>query len=249
MDVLEIETREELEAWFRGQPPEVAQVVAARAALRALPFIIEAKGGDNFSSNILLPVFRAVVTSWVARRYPAHDVAEAAISAVSLVHASDHASAVLYAAEAAAHSAHFASTSSASAAVSYAYSASYSADAASWKESLQDCVFLEDAIQQGENAEQASRELAGHPLWRTQPMPSEAYENWLKFKDFLLSAGDNWIVWVNWCHMRLEGGNTLNAPYDLLQTLDVRIANLDEEFWKQGPAVVNAEIRLSLIHI
>ena len=70
MDVLKIKTREELEAWFENHPPAIAQVVAARAALRALPFIVGAKNGDNFSSRILLPVFSAVTTSWVARKYP-----------------------------------------------------------------------------------------------------------------------------------------------------------------------------------
>ena len=52
MDVLEIKTREKLEAWFVERPSAVAQVVAARAALRALPFCIEAKDEKNFSSVI-----------------------------------------------------------------------------------------------------------------------------------------------------------------------------------------------------
>ncbi|MEP6443922.1 MAG: hypothetical protein ABJ034_03445, partial [Hyphomicrobiales bacterium] len=70
MDVLKIETQDELEAWFQERPLVVAQVVAARAALRALPYIVEAKNTRNFERDILLPVFWALTTSWVARKYP-----------------------------------------------------------------------------------------------------------------------------------------------------------------------------------
>ena len=84
MDVLEIEMQEELEAWFKENPLAVAQVVAARAALRGLPYIVQAKNDGNFASAILLPVFWAVTTSWVARKYPTHDVDSA--SYLSLIH-------------------------------------------------------------------------------------------------------------------------------------------------------------------
>ena len=223
MDVLEIKTRKELEAWFEERPPAVAQVVAARAALRALPFCIEAKDEKNFSSDILLPVFWAVTTSWVARKYPTHDVAAAADSAA----------------------ASFADSAASAAFASFAASfASFAADSAAsvWKESMQDCAFLEDAIGQGEEAEHAARDLAGLPLWRTQSMPSETFERWNELKIFFSSATDNWQFWWDWYQARLSGTKTLDLPSDLLETLDVSIATLDESLWEQGPAAVNAEI-------
>ena len=108
MDVLKIKTEKELKAWFEKRPPAVAQVIAARTALRVLPYVVDAKNVKKFESDILLPVFWAVTTSWVA-------------------------------------------------------TAAYAA-AAVWNESLQDCAFFENAIEQGGEAEHAARDLAGLPL-------------------------------------------------------------------------------------
>lgn len=54
----------EIETWLKGKPREVAIALAARAALRVLPFVQEVARYD--SSDILLPVFRALATAWAA---------------------------------------------------------------------------------------------------------------------------------------------------------------------------------------
>ncbi|MEP3628778.1 MAG: hypothetical protein ABJN04_02145 [Hyphomicrobiales bacterium] len=234
MDVLEIKTQGELEAWFDERPLAVAQVVAARAALRVLPYIVEEKNAENFASNILLPVFWAVTTSWVASKYPTHDVDAFAFAFASSASAIDAAAS----ASASASAAFAAFAASAASDASAAFAA-----ASVWKESLQDCAFLDDAIEQGGEVEHAARDLAGQPLWRTQSMPEETHQRWNEFKAFFSNADDNWQMWWDWYQARLDGSKTIDVPSDLLEDLDVRIATLDEELWKQGPAVVNAKIQ------
>ena len=73
-------------------------------------------------------------------------------------------------------------------------------------------------------------------------MPSETFERWNELKVFFSSATDNWQFWWDWYQARLSGTKTLDLPSDLLETLDVSIATLDESLWEQGPAAVNAEI-------
>ena len=261
MDVLEIETREELETWFKERPPAVAQVVAARAALRSLPYMVRAKNVENFEKDILLPVFWAVTTSWVARKYPTHNVSTSS-SAASAASAAIHleavgtsesaaATAVLNASVAASHAA--ASSTTAAFAVEAVFFANRAADpayfvdalsnVALWKESLQDCAFLEDALKHNVKAENAARDLVGQRLWREQKMPRDTHERWNELQDFLSNAGDNWEVWDSWYYTRIEGIKTIEVTSDLMEKADVGIATLDEKLWTQGPAVVNAEIK------
>ena len=108
---------------------------------------------------------------------------------------------------------------------------------------MQDCAFFEGALTQDESAEQAARDLAGQPLWRSQSMPSDFAKLWKELQSFLLNEGDDWQVWKVWYQARLDGGKTINVPDDLLERVDVGIATLDEALWRKGPAAVNAEIK------
>ena len=74
-------------------------------------------------------------------------------------------------------------------------------------------------------------------------MPTEIAKRWNELQSFLLNEGDDWQVWRDWYQARLDGGKTIDVPSDLLETLDVGIATLDEELWQQGPAEVNAKIQ------
>lgn len=241
MDVLEIKTEKELKAWFEEYPPAVAQVVAARAALRLLPYVIEDKDKKNFASNTVLPVFQAVTRSWVASKYGVHPTET--VDAPVTFFGDPVFIAALHAFSA------FTSTTSISYQAASACAVVFSRAphaaprvAAFWKECLQDCSFLKDAIEQGGEAENVAPDLAGQPLWRTQSMPAETLERWNALKDFFSDAGINWQGWRYWYQARLDGGKTIDVPSDLLETLDVGIATLDEEFWKQGPTGVNFEI-------
>jgi hypothetical protein len=66
----DFKNRSQLEAWLGKQPPDVAIVLAARAALRVLPVAQTAKH-EGFTGVLVLPVFRATIFSWVAAKYPA----------------------------------------------------------------------------------------------------------------------------------------------------------------------------------
>jgi hypothetical protein len=63
----DFKNRSQLEAWLGKQPPDVAIVLAARAALRVLPVAQTAKH-EGFTGVLVLPVFRATVFSWVAAK-------------------------------------------------------------------------------------------------------------------------------------------------------------------------------------
>lgn len=78
--MVEFKNQVEVDAWLKGQPREVAVVIVARAALRALPLLAiefsehsrwqSGRGSDGVSGDIVMPVFRAVTLSWVAGRHP-----------------------------------------------------------------------------------------------------------------------------------------------------------------------------------
>src|ERR1700730_7177377 len=81
---------EELGAWLRKQPHEVAVAFAARMALRVLPIAWTARGavGGDLLSRVILPVFRATAHSWAVAKYqpaPETELARAARPARALV--------------------------------------------------------------------------------------------------------------------------------------------------------------------
>jgi hypothetical protein len=78
----DIKNRSQLDAWLGKQPPDVAVVLAARAALRVLPVAQTAKH-EGFSGALVLPVFRATVFSWASAKYPAQRTEFAAAATVA----------------------------------------------------------------------------------------------------------------------------------------------------------------------
>jgi hypothetical protein len=80
----DFKNRSQLDAWLGKQPPDVAVVLAARAALRVLPVVQTAKH-EGFTGVLVLPVFRATVFSWASANYPAQrsELAAAAAAAYS----------------------------------------------------------------------------------------------------------------------------------------------------------------------
>ena len=73
---------EELEAWLRQQPHEVAVAFAARAALRVLPLLQTTKL-DERMRDMVLSSFRATAVSWTAAKYPAREKELAARAAAA----------------------------------------------------------------------------------------------------------------------------------------------------------------------
>ena len=58
-------------------------------------------------------------------------------------------------------------------------------------------------------------------------------------KSALLAADQGWEVWTDWYEARLAG----DAARPPNEALEVARATIPDEIWKQGPAVVNAEIK------
>jgi hypothetical protein len=59
---------------------------------------------------------------------------------------------------------------------------------------------------------------------------------WNEMKASLLAKDHDWIVWINWYGDRLTG----NVKDEERELAYVRI---EEDLWKQGPTIVNAEIK------
>jgi hypothetical protein len=76
------------------------------------------------------------------------------------------------------------------------------------------------------------------PLWPTG-VPDWATEGWQILKTALLDAGEDWEVWTDWYEARLAGA----AGHPPNEALEIARATIPDEIWKQGPAVVNAEIK------
>jgi len=81
-------------------------------------------------------------------------------------------------------------------------------------------------------------DLIGQPLWTSGRLNSLA-NRWLELKDALLQLNQEWEVWTDWYEARL-GGDAVDPPNE---ALEVARATIPDEIWKQGPAVVNAEIK------
>ena len=84
----------------------------------------------------------------------------------------------------------------------------------------------------------SAAELAGLPLWPSGP-PNRAFDYWRTLKAALLAANEGWEVWTDWYEARLAG----DAGHSRNEALEIARAMIPDEIWKQGPAVVNAEIK------
>jgi hypothetical protein len=60
---------------------------------------------------------------------------------------------------------------------------------------------------------------------------------WQELKAALLAAKQDWDVWTDWYEARLQGKRSN-------QKLEVARATIPNNIWKEGPAVVNADIKL-----
>lgn len=109
------------------------------------------------------------------------------------------------------------------------------ASASAWNDvSLDADEFERLASTRGRSTLAAQIELAGYPLLSSREVSNLAA--WQKLALELLHADEDWDVWTRWYLDRANG----NSPNEALEIARVMIS---ETLWKQGPKVVNAEIK------
>jgi hypothetical protein len=240
---------DEVRRWVSNKPHEVAAVFAARAALRVAPLLAYAlgpRGGGaaRIGKDIILPAFRAIATPWVAGQYPTHGVEAAARAAaagdpaasltrIGLDVPADEALAAAYAAAAAYADAPLAADAVGKAAEAVCYAVGHAMDdapraaaqAAAAAAARADGQIIDDGA--------SASVLAARPLWLT--IPIWARDPWQRLRQALLKDHQDWRVWTDWYHARLEG-----RPVN--EALEVARVLIADEIWKQGPRAVNAEI-------
>lgn len=235
--------REELESWLKEQPLEVALVIAARSALRLAPrldglFRFEMEAPER----VLLPLFRAMASSWAAGRYPARSDeilsrGDATAAAANTATGSAFASTGTAAADDAAYYAS-AATYYAAATAYYAADTDTATDAANTAFAATDAA--DPTALESDRRQIASglspADLADLPLWPDSQVPDDLYKDWENLKSTLLSLGQNWEVWTDWYESRLSGRPAQSAA------LEVARVTLPEAMWREGPALVNSTL-------
>lgn len=254
-----LDTIEDLEAWMRTRPPQNAQIIAARAALRAAPAMLPWLASPNSFRAIMktrtLNLFRGLqlmtllasvperTKDWgleealASAHWAARDTANKLDETAKLGRSSDDEEvpevSLLTRATAAADSVMQALAALIETDVSMAAKA---VNSASW------CLDNADEFRTeiDRDADHLYREgyrpdLTAKRLWLKLP---EAFTRQWDLDDLdtlFLGIGDDWHVWSRWYRARMEG-----RPIDL--TVEREIAAIPEEIWKAGPARTNAEI-------
>lgn len=253
--MVDFSDRNEIRGWLEHIEPaerrhEVAVVVAARAALRVTPLL---QGAVRWRvthtralADIVLPCLRGTALPWAASKYPArrNELRAAAVSATA-ADAADAASAfatadTVFTANAAAAAANAAASpdaASASAFAAAAAAAAFAADAASASAFASDAARIDS--RHSIDVRHPAAALAGMPLWPMGP-PNWASEAWRSLKSALLATKDDWEVWTDWYEARLYGDDAVHPPNEVLE---IARATIPDAIWRQGPPVVNAEIR------
>ena len=254
--MVDFSDRETIEHWLAGIEPagrrrEIGLALAVRATLRVVPLLGRLKG-DEVIQTLVSPTLRVAASAWAAGKYPAHDDALRSASAVADVALSDalsvfgagqvltsirivvdrivDANGTTVAVNSANGNALDATLFPADFA-RYIFSLAVSAEANTFSVAAKDDAALIDSGCSG-------TELVGSPLW-PKGVPDWVIENWRTLKDVLVAASQNWEVWTDWYEARLAG----DAGHPPNEALEIARATIPDEIWRQGPAVVNAEIK------
>ena len=255
--MVEITSRYELEEWLKDNPRECAQVIAARSALRVLPYAFQHSITGDRVAKLALALLRANAISWAARNFPAHDMRRAATDATyaaayAAIYAADVAAAAARAADAAADVAYaadaaYAAARAADAAADAAHATARSADAAHataravmWANISADIDWLS---REGDPV-LAARRLTREPLW-LRAAPKGWQDVWDNATARLTALDPSYQVWIDWYNRRITGED---AAFDISGDTDrtedknilIKLADAtDEDFWDKGALHVN----------
>jgi hypothetical protein len=189
---------EETQRWLAKQPREVSVAISARAALRALPLIVDVRNEPNFLSAIALRAFRAAAAAWFVAVHPSKrkEVPSSVTDHRSGVPAfvGNAAGAAFNAAIAAVADDRMDVSFVAAAAFSEAFSAVSDTAAGAARTAALTDMNLVSGGDSDTKREALTVGLAGGKLWPDQ-MPDVALKAWGNLRAMLLSAGDDWQVW------------------------------------------------------
>ncbi|MGH1368738.1 MAG: hypothetical protein ACRBCL_08985 [Maritimibacter sp.] len=230
---------ETLEAWLEDQPREVAQQIAARAALRVMPIWAAFCQSERNKDRDLTPLItlRPILISSVAGKMPTDDIKAAALAALAAnaaANAADAADAAAAdAADAAAADAADAANAAATyaatyAAAAYAAYAAYAANAATvWQAIRTDA----ERIEAGESAHSL-------PLWPEENPLQKKWDVVRNHPDWSVPNAPN-DFWRRWYQSLLDGKRVF--PDQLLYD----IAILPNDLWKGkgAPQKIAGEIK------
>ncbi|MEP6355863.1 MAG: hypothetical protein ABJ081_04200 [Hyphomicrobiales bacterium] len=269
MAELKISSKEDFEKWLEGKPREVSITLASRTALRVFPLVGDTAHLKDFDKIIVSPTLWANTLSWVAAKHPTHDKdwdfvfattdAASAANDASAVARTIKIAASALAANAAASA--YATHRAAAYVATYAAYATRAADHATaaiaaathtthaaaifWEVLTEDCRWLES------KGDDATATLAAQPLWpdgvpawiEADGMPAWIEIEWGDLVRELLEADESWQVSINWYEARLHGRPTIMAPDDIVEKLDLNIAQMDKKLWQGEPSALNAEMQ------
>ncbi len=235
---IDLSNADERERWLRGQPIEVAMVIAARAALRAVPGLSLARGSSGSRltrRRMILRVFRAVAAAWVVSAFPGRrdaltSAARKAVSGLGDVQATPPERAGAYALATL-----LASNTDAPARATTCIG--YALDMAGERGQLAFDSML-DAIVTDANLlreRYSPVTIATSQLWPNRP-PDWVRDSWEELKQALIAENEGWHVWSLWYEARLFG--------DVIrEQLEVARALIPDELWHQEPRVLNTRIQ------
>jgi hypothetical protein len=244
---IEFDNREDVQRWLQGKPADVVLLMAARAALRALPALVLGLRPESMGAaariESRLAVFRALAVAWAAASYKA-DKPKLRAEAELAIAAPFPAEAASMAALSAARGVRddppqqlFHATDAIGAAIEAADdfirsltligSAGESGGGSILTVAADDARIIERGIK--------TETVATHPLW-PGGYPRWVRTAWNQLSNALLDADPSWEVWTRWYEARLNGG-----PAN--QALEIARATIPDEIWQQGPKVVNAHIK------
>ncbi len=261
-----ITNKQEFETWLRGRPRAVAEVLAARAALRVLPLLgdgldvtkLRGRSGRVF----ILPAFRLMAVRWAVAKYPRQgailryaaravyglgsDIPLASrlafgVVARSVREAPDHIGAATEIAQATARAAAEAD------AREYGINPdnfSVAVDA-SFPARVAPIWLAMEADAHGVEVGRTPNWLITAPLWqdvrRVEVIPSILGDAWDQLKSSLLAANADWDVWTDWYEARLAGKRPRWKDVEIF-----RVTLNEESDWQKGPAHVNALIKAKI---
>jgi hypothetical protein len=239
------QNRRKFNSWLAKQPQQWSVVIAARAALRALP--LAASVNDPV---VLLAVLRATAVAWFAAKYPNRGVESAAAAAADAARnaatgadtAAGAAAAAITPAAYVGYSADDAATAAAApdattAATAAGYGVAITAHAYADSDAAVHAAVKLDAQRLHDRVLTADQ-LARDRLWGT-PEPAVFSEKSQQFGARLRAIDKHWQVWVDWYQ-----NVAAQEPYrGITEAEDATYTDMPGELpWEESAEAVNTEI-------